>query len=111
MTDNQVLHISMLNSFNLITGRATFDEIMDSGVGFFSHMPTQAIDSEVFKLIIWYFQDREMFEYCAELSKIYKEIFNEDGTPKEVVCECEYPDIETYVPRAICSICNNTIRR
>jgi hypothetical protein len=111
MTENQILHLSMINSYNLIIGNASFDEIMDSDINFFAHNPTKTIESSTFQLIIWYFQDKEMFEYCAELNRVYNEMYNEDGSIKQTPCRCEYPEVKTYTPRVVCSICNNIIKR
>lgn len=111
MTDTQVIHLSMLNSYNLLTGRASFDQIMDSDIGFFAHLPTDPIDSSTFKLLTWYFSAKEMFEKCSELMKIHDTLFNPDGTPRDVTCECDYPSIVSYSMHILCGECGNLIRR
>ena len=110
MTDKQVIHISMLNSYNLITGRASFDEIMDSGVGFFAHLPTDPLDESTFKLLTWYFSEREMFEECAKLKATYELLFNSDGTLRDTLCECNYPVIDFYSQHMLCGECGNLIK-
>lgn len=101
----------MINSYNLITGRATLDQIIDSGVSFFAHVPDEDITENSLELLIWYFQEHEMFEKCAELKKLQAEMFNDDGTIKQVTCSCEYPLINTYTKRLRCGKCKNLIRK
>lgn len=101
----------MINSYNLITGRATLDEIIESGVSFFAHMPDEDVTEHAFELLTWYFQEHEMFEECAELKRIQSETFNEDGTIKQDRCECDYPVISFYSKTMRCSKCKNIIAK
>jgi hypothetical protein len=41
MTKEQMIHISMVNSYNVITNRATIEEVTNSGVGIFCHSPEE----------------------------------------------------------------------
>jgi len=111
MTETQIVHISMLNSYNLITGRATLDQIIESGVSFFAHVPDEDITEHALELLTWYFQEHEMFEKCAELKKLQADMFNEDGTIKLVLCECDYPIINLYTKKLRCGRCKNLIKK
>jgi len=110
MTGSQVVHIGMLNSYNVLTGKATMSDVINSNVSLFAHVPDEDIDSQFIDLMILYFQDCEMFEHCAELLHFYKENFNDDGTRKGEECECEFPDIKEYTNQIKCSQCKNNIR-
>jgi hypothetical protein len=111
MNKQQALHVGMINSFNLITGRTTLDEVVHSGIGVFAHVPDEEVDMENIKLIIIYFQDRDMFEHCIELVDYLNENFNKDGTSKEEDCSCEFPEIKTYSSKMKCSTCNKRLRK
>jgi len=111
MKQEQMIHISMINSYNLITGKARLEEITGSGIGLFCHSPEEANAMESIEFMVSYFKNLEMYEKCAELTKYIKETFNEDGTYKQSLCECSYPEIETYTPTPKCSICKLTIKR
>jgi hypothetical protein len=110
MTGSQVVHIGMLNSYNLLIGKATMSDVVNSNVSLFAHVPDEEIDSQFIDFMILYFQEHEMFEHCAELLHYYKENFNDDGSHKGDECECELPDIKEYTTKIKCSICKNYIR-
>ena len=111
MNKTQALHVGMINSFNLITERATFEEIIMSGVGMFAHVPDEDVSSKDLDLIIEYFQELEMFEHCAELFDYRRENFKNDGTPIVEDCECDFPEIEEYSLRMKCASCNKRLKR
>lgn len=111
MNKDQSVHIGMLNSFNLITGKATFEEIIMSGVGMFAHIPDEDIGVKDLDFMIVYFQNIDMFEHCAELLDYRNQNFNVDGTTKEQECECEFPEIKQYTLRVKCSICDKRLKR
>jgi hypothetical protein len=111
MTEQQQLHIGMINSFNIISGKCSAFEVMSSGVGFFAHIPDEDPDFETVNNMLDYFAEIDMFEKCLEIVEYMEENFNEDGTDKVVVCECERPEIESYSKKVFCANCNNRIRR
>jgi hypothetical protein len=109
MIDKRLIHISMMNSFNLITDRATIEDIIKSGLGVFAHVPDERLDIDDIEFMIDYFSTVEMFEECAELSAFINDTFNEDGTLKEAECECELPSIKSYTRKVKCNKCNKLI--
>jgi hypothetical protein len=111
MTDRQQLHIGMINSFNVITRRNTVYEIMTSGIGYFAHIPDIDPDKETIDNMVNYFSDIEMYEKCIELTLYMEENFNEDGSEKKGLCQCNWPTIDKYEYMTLCSTCNLRIRK
>jgi hypothetical protein len=109
MTEQQKIHIAMLNSYNVITEAFTIDEIMDSGVPLFSHIPDEEISIEALNFIMYYFQQQEMYEHCLAISEYMSKNFNEDGTSKIESCGCEYPEISEYTKKMKCAKCNKRL--
>lgn len=110
MTRQQTVHIGMINSFNVITGVATIEQVVNSGIGILAHVPDED-ELEHIGLMVYYFQEHEMYEYCAILKKHIKDTYNEDGTRREPSCECEYPTIGEYVRKMKCLECGKSLRR
>ena len=111
MTNEQMIHVSMINSYNLLTGRNKLEEILNSGIGVFCHSPEEKDALNSINFMISYFENLEMYNKCAELKKYIEETFDDNGKYKGEVCECIHPDIETYTPTVKCSLCSMTIRR
>lgn len=110
MTRQQMVHIGMINSFNVITGSATVEEVVNSGIGILAHVPDDD-ELEHIGLMIYYFQEHEMYEYCGALKKYIKDTYYDDGTRIELECECEYPKIGEYVKKMKCLECGESLRR
>lgn len=110
MTNSQILHIGMINSYNLLLGKASFEEVMTSGVGYLAHIPDE-IDASNLETMIHYFEELEMFEHCLDLKMLFLEHFHPDGTPRELDCLCDQPLIEKYTPHMRCARCNNRLRK
>ncbi len=111
MNQNQIVHIGMINSYNVLINKTNIQQIVLSGVGFFSHSQDDKDAKISIEFMIKYFQDIEMYEKCSALKKYIEETFNEDGTFKESLCVCEYPDIKEYSPTPKCSLCNMRMKR
>lgn len=111
MNNTQMMHIGMLNSYNVLVGKASIDEIIKSGIGVFAHVPDEEPSLESINFMLFYFKEMEAYEKCAELHAYIENNYNEDGTPKEKVCECEIPEIDEYVPKVKCAICNLRLKR
>lgn len=105
-----MIHIGMLNSFNVITGKATYDDVLNAGIGYFAHDPNE-YGAETLEMMIVYFSELDMFEYCAELKAIFDEEYNPDGSIKEEQCECYYPVIKEYGRKIKCFDCEKRIMR
>jgi hypothetical protein len=111
MTQEQMIHIGMINSFNVITGRNTIEEIISSDVNLFAHAPDQEPPFELLEMMIEYFSAFEMFEKCIELNLIMNEQFTPDGKPREEVCECTTPEIKEYSRKMYCQTCNKRLKK
>jgi hypothetical protein len=101
----------MINSYNVITNKVTVEDITNSGIGIFCHSIEEKDGMESIEFMIKYFQNLEMYEKCSDLKEYIKDTFNTDGTYKDSLCECSYPEIESYTPIVKCSICNLKIKR
>lgn len=111
MNSNQVLHVGMVNSYNMIMGKATVDQIVTSGLSVFAHVPDEEIELEDLELMLSYFKTHEMYEYCVDILKYMQENFNPDGSYVHESCECELPTITKYEPKIKCGSCNKRIRK
>lgn len=105
MTDTQILHIGMTNSFNLITGRNKLNEIIKSDLNFLIHNPEKKVSIQVIDSMIEYFQSIDMIDNCLELMEYIA--LNFKGEP----CLCEYPVITEYGRKMFCGNCQCRIRK
>lgn len=110
MTQEQMIHIGMINSFNIITERNTLEEVASSGVSLFAHVPDEDIPLDLINLMMTYFQSFEMFEYCADLMEYIGLNYNDDGTPLRNDCECTQPAINKYSKIMYCGTCEKRLR-
>jgi hypothetical protein len=111
MNKLQSIHVAMLNSYNLILGKVSIDDIVKSGIAVFAHVPDDPLEVNDIKFVIKYFESIEMFEQCAILLDYINENYNDDGSFKEEDCDCELPDIEEYTIKMKCSKCNKRLRK
>lgn len=110
MNTQQTIHLAMINSYNVILGYATVDEVLDSGIAVFTHMPNYEVDLDVLYLMLAYFQEIEMYENCSSLVEYINKNWNEDGTKKDVYCECDQPSFDKYEAEMKCKKCDKTIK-
>lgn len=96
----------MLNSYNVITEKASVEQIVSSGIGVFAHVVDEDKAMESVEFIMFYFKELEMYDKCAQLQSYIEKTFNKDGTYKESCCKCDMPDIEEYTTKIKCCICN-----
>jgi len=111
MTQEQMIHVGMINSFNLITERNTLEEIAMSDVSLFAHVPDEEIPLELIQLMMDYFQSYDMFENCVDLMEYIALNYNDDGTRIHNDCECPQPVIEKYKRKMYCGHCEKRIRK
>lgn len=111
MRSEQRIYIGMINSFNVITERATLEDVISSGLGVFAHYPGEKNEKQAVEFMVFYFKNLEMYEKCAELSKYIEDTFDEYGNHKENFCNCNMPEIDKYVPKVKCSICKMRIMK
>ena len=112
MTDEQYIHIAMLNSFNVVTGKVSLEDLLGSGLNMVIHLPSEEVEEDKLLIMIAYFEQEEMYEECSELRKVYEEKFSEITIPKPVVkniCECKRPTISKYSRSVKCGTCNKQI--
>jgi hypothetical protein len=110
MTKQQALHVGMINSFNIITEQATFEQVLNSGIDVFAHAP-HGNEVDYIKVMINYFEEHEMYYHCAALQKHIDETYLSDGTRKEKECECDFPEIKEYTTKMKCGACNKRLFR
>lgn len=111
MTQEQLIHIGMINSFNVITGRNNAEEIMGSSVSLFAHIPDDDPPFELLEMMIEYFTAFEMFEKCFELALVMEEMYTPDGRRKEHICECTQPEIVEYSRNMTCGKCKKKLKK
>lgn len=111
MTNEQIIHISMINSYKVLTGQETMDRISKTGLGVFCHSAEEKDAMKSIEFMIGYFKSLEMYERCAELKNYIEATFNEDGTYKDLSCECLRPEIEVYEQPVKCSLCSLPLRK
>jgi hypothetical protein len=111
MTEQQKIHIAMVNSFNVILDKATIDDVLDSNLALFSHEFEEELEYDNLMFILKYFEDIEMFDKCSEFKAFIDKTFDNKGQHKEKACNCPYPDIKFYEPKIKCSSCSRKIKR
>lgn len=112
MEKGQLLHVSMINSYNLITNKITVSQAEDAGIPIFAHNPeADIIKFRELELIIEYFSVIEMFEECEILMKYRDRYYHKNGEDKNVPhCRCKLPKIETYTMPMYCSACDKKLK-
>tara|TARA_R100001443_G_C3362266_1_gene179273 strand:+ start:5261 stop:5596 length:336 start_codon:yes stop_codon:yes gene_type:complete len=65
-------HICMINSYKLLTGRATYDELLEDDANppafiFNPTKPVVSMEDDVYDVLIEYFVEQEDYEKCSEL--------------------------------------------
>lgn len=112
MKQKQLIHIAMLNSYNVITGKIDEHIVMETAIPMFAHVPNEDLPEKNLTSIIKYFESLEMYEECEELKKEYDLRFDSSGEPRDELCECEYPTILKYNwEQTRCGICKNLLER
>lgn len=104
----QHLHEAMMNSFNLITNRMTYNDLFKKERSFLVHIPDEPVTDEDLEMMIVYFEHMEMYEECAELKAILDEI--EEEEEEDDSCACKNPTIYDDEDGDIkCKICNKKL--
>jgi hypothetical protein len=111
MRETQMIHLGMVNSYNVLTEVATVEEVVNSGIGIFAHSLSDRDALESVEFMIVYFERLEMYERCNKLKDYIEETFDEYGNYKEESCQCELPEILEYKPKAKCATCNLRLKR
>lgn len=112
MTKTQLVHVAMLNSYNVITGKEDEHIIMETTIPVFAHVPNEEIQEKNLSSIINYFEHLEMFEECKELKDEYDLRFDSMKRAKLDTCKCEYPTILKYNwEQTRCGICKKLLMK
>lgn len=112
MKQKQLIHIAMINSYNVITGKVDEEVIMETSVAMFAHVPNEELSEKNLASIIKYFESLEMYEHCEELKREYDLRFDELKRPRERECECDYPTILRYNwEQTRCGVCKNLLAK
>ena len=111
MTDRQRIHIGMINSYNVLTKKAKFVDVVESSVPLFAHLMDGGLRKKDIDMMIEYFKEIEEYEKCIELSFISTEWFNDDGSViQKPECECDMPSFGyEYNDDMVCSTCNKRL--
>ncbi len=67
-------HTCMINSYKLLTGKASYDELLDDDANppafiFNPTKPVVSMEDDVYDVLIEYFEYDEDYEKCAELKE------------------------------------------
>jgi hypothetical protein len=109
MTEHQKVHIAMINSYNVITGKCKWTDVLNSNIPYFAHTLDGSVNLFELNQIIFYFRSLEMFEECAKLQEYLEENFDKEGNKTEEGCACDYPVIKKYSIKTICSSCKKKV--
>jgi len=92
MNEQEILHVAMHNSYNVITHKCTIEEVENKGTPFFIHFPDRDIDKASIKIMVMYFVTEEEYEKCKELTELYELLFQEEMP--QLICDCKTPFYE-----------------
>ena len=110
MNERQRIHIGMMNSYNVLTGKARLIEVIESAIPIFAHVVDKPIRLQDIHLMKMYFEEIEEYEKCIELSCLVQSLFDQDGNLKKIhSCECDMPLMPRYDDKMICQTCNKYI--
>jgi len=110
MTEQQKIHIAMMNSYNVLTGKCSIEDIFNSDVPMFSHVIDDEPNQDNVLFIIKYFEKIDMFEQCLELKQYITDTFDDEGNITTKICPCPYPEITEYSFNTKCNICKQKLR-
>lgn len=79
MTDEEKLHVAMINSYDVIVNNLLPESIIveQKGIGLFAHDFQNPLDEEEVSNMIGYFISIEEYEKCAKLDIVLKSLPNE----------------------------------
>jgi hypothetical protein len=119
MNKEQIIHVAMTNSYNILTDKCTIDDVLKSGLLYFAHHPEEGASADELLIMVAYFESKEAYQECQDLMTLYNQNFNADGSFKEDAmdvlydedtCKCENPLIKKYSEETTCLICNKRIQ-
>ncbi len=80
VSNHKFIELSMINSYKILTGKNTFDELIDTNKKeiWLAHDNRKDLKDIDFDLILDYFAEKNDFEKCIELKKIKELKQNKD---------------------------------
>ena len=111
MNKEKQKYFSMFNMFNILTSRATYDDIYMSNIPHVYIEPQHNVTFRHINNMINYFEALEMYEQCKELLDFRRDDFNDNGTKKTDIkkCECVTPKVNVYSQYSKCLKCGTRI--
>jgi len=109
MTDKQLLHIAMENSYNIVTGATTLEDILNTDMIIFCHHPEEPIDYPNLSLMIIYYEKIEHYEKCQKLKEIVDNLFIQNSSIDPNECKCDLPSIKKYATPMVCGSCKKVL--
>ena len=67
------IHLGMLNSYDIVVYKVPYSDLAITTSSFFVHDITKPITQQTVDDLIYYFEQEEDYERCAELQKIRHE--------------------------------------
>lgn len=104
------IHIAMMNSFNLLTGRVDSEVILASDYPLFAHQFDDSVEQDEVASIIEYFESIDYEEGVEEMRQVYVNLFVLKEDEIDVgICECVNPIFHEYEPYIKCTICEKKV--
>lgn len=108
MNKDKRLHLSIVNTYNVLTNKASYDDIFMSNVPYIYVDAHKEVTFKHINNMIKHFEDIEMYEQCAELMRVRREDFNDDGSKirERNTCSCDNCEVGVYSLYSRCKSCN-----
>ncbi len=74
MTDEEIVHVAMLNSYDVLVKKDDVDLFLETDESYFAHDISTLITNDELADMISYWQELEEYERCSELIKLMKVI-------------------------------------
>lgn len=100
------MHIAMINSYNVITGAVSVDDVAVSECPAFAFIPDEGPTEDDIIRVMRYFEDLEMDEHVDALKTAYVKMVSDESSGN---CSCAMPDFHEYKPFIKCATCGKRI--
>lgn len=75
-----LIDVAYCNSYAIIIGKHSIEEILNSETPYFAHPPYDLVDQEVIDMLIRHFEEIEDYEKCKNLQEFWN-----SATTKEIL--------------------------
>ena len=80
--ENYIVDQAFENSYQVLTSKSTFEDLLDKKTKYgvkaiMIYDPTEDPDEDIYDDIIYYYEDLEEYERCAELLSIKQKVFED----------------------------------